>query len=294
VFISNNMIGPQGPGLNNVSLRVAPLGAPGCDNCAGNSTCAPFCGRPNNYYLIQDNEFYVQMGHAVSDGSPGSNNYNPTNLGGSDHIHERNFFTANPAGFRGTPQTMTAIFAGGSGPTNRFVVRNNILDETNWTWTSGLAQGHAGMSAHNNTCYRADATGTGIAVCITGALSECYNNVLYAPNWSGTRRWGDPGGSSSGCTVASNNFDDGMTGNVRGNPFGSAGPSDPADFAPGDGSALIDAGRDIPGVFDDHSLRCRTGTLDVGAIERGASAPCPHGGGSTEPLGRPGKPILNP
>ena len=293
VLISNNRLGPNSIGKNNIALRDFDLGACAvCQNCTSNSTCKPFCGRPTKYYLVQDNELIVQTGSGIAHGGA---TCGPTtaNSPSYDHIFERNFFRIDPAGLTGTPQAMSAIVCRAGGPLHRFVVRNNILDETGWTWVNGFL-GRSGMKVHNNTCYRSDTTGSGQAACVTGAISECYNNVLYAPRWSKAKRWWNPESWNSPCAIASNNFDDGMTRNITRSPFVSTTPSNPTDFTPANGSELIDAGTPISGVFDDHSLHCRIGTPDAGAIEGGAPPLCAPDAGSTETLTQPGKPGLFP
>ncbi len=66
-----------------------------------------------------------------------------------------------------------------------FVVRNNIADTTDWNWSNGL-YGQPGVKIHNNTCYRSDVNADGKAICVSpNGADECYNNVMYAPNWTG-------------------------------------------------------------------------------------------------------------
>jgi hypothetical protein len=293
VLISNNLVGPNSIGKNSINLRLAPLGTcSGCEHCVANSTCAPFCERPPRYFLVQDNDILVQTGDGIGGVGVGTcEGQNPTNLQAYDFIFERNFFRADPSGLRGTAQSMAAINAGARA--HRFVIRNNVLDQTGWTWVTGF-YAQSGAKAYHNTCYRWDSSGLGNATCISGALAECANNVLYAPNWSGPIRWWNPVSWNAPCAVAYNNFDDGMTGNITRNPFESSRPSARAGFSPGTGSGLIDAGRAVSGVFDDQFLHCRVGTPDVGAVERGAPPSCADGGESTESLGQPGKPILYP
>ena len=62
------------------------------------------------------------------------------NMRSEDFLFERNFFKKAPGG---TAMTSAAIHIG-YGPSNRFVVRNNILNETGWDWATGF-QGQAGV-----------------------------------------------------------------------------------------------------------------------------------------------------
>jgi hypothetical protein len=288
VLISNNILGPQKPGRAVLNLRTAPLGScSGCESCKKNSTCAPLCERPPRYFLIQDNQFFVGTGDGIGHGRQSCGPTNPTNLASYDHIIERNFFRVDPAGLGGSLQSMAA-FSTTSVPRHRFVIRNNILDETGFSWATGFNSG-SGTSVYNNTCYRSDASGSGKAVCVSGAMDECYNNVLYAPRWSGTRSWRN---LSASCKLAARNYDNGNTGNISRNPFVSANPKNSADFTPAQGSQLVDSAREISGLFEDQLSHCRLGTADVGALERGAAAKCGQDPG--EQLGRPGKPSLHP
>jgi hypothetical protein len=293
VFISNNKLGPNSWGKNVLNLRDMPnRTCPACGGCPNGAPCKPFCGRETRYYVVQDNHFLCQFGACIGQGTQtcAEDQYPRVDMPSHDHLFERNFFEEAPGGDMGGD----AIGSNGGGAANRFMVRNNIVDETGWTWANGFL-GQAGVRYYNNTCYRSDTTGKGKAVCVTPqGASECYNNVMYAPNWSGTIRWWQDEPWATPCANASNNFDNGLTRNLTRNPFVSAAPSNPADFAPGSSSELVDKGRSVSGLFDDQSLRCRTGAPDAGAVERGASATCASGAGGEDPLGQPGKPILYP
>jgi hypothetical protein len=205
-----------------------------------------------------------------------------------DYLFERNYFEKGPSDQAGA----NVINAEAPhGEKVRWVYRNNIADVTSWKWGAGFV-GQRGVKIYNNTCYRSDSVTEGSAQCVNpNGADECRNNVMYAPNWTRTFSWKS---ATSSCVAASNNFDNGLTRNITRNPFVSDRPSRWLDFAPGSGSELIDSGRAVSGLFDDHVLHCRTGTTDGGAVERGATTTCADGAGSTESLGQPGKPILYP
>ena len=231
----------------------------------------PFCGRRTKFYLVQDNDFRCNDYTCISVGMQScmSTSIPVEPMPQEDFVFERNFFKA----ATGVTMGGGAINTDSSHGANiRFEIRNNIADTTGWDWTTGF-MGGADIKIHNNTCYRSDAIADGKAICVfPNGAKECYNNVMYAPNWTGTfLEWKNPAFS---CAAESNNFDNGATGNLNQNPFVSSAPSAPLDFKPGSGSELIDVGRGTSGVFDDYFGNCRTGTPDVGAIERGASTTC--------------------
>jgi hypothetical protein len=284
VLISNNAMGPGAYGKSTLNLRDLPTQCPEC----GAYPYKPFCGRQTRYYLIQDNDFLCNWPSCIGTGLQTCGSAPPYPLPDVDYIFERNYFEKGSSNQAGANVINTEAVHGDK---IRWVYRNNIADLTSWKWTTGFV-GQRGVRIYNNTCYRSDSATEGSAQCVyPNGADECHNNVMYAPNWTRTVSWKNAGSS---CAAASQNFDNGLTGNITKKPFVSDRPSQWLDFAPADGSLLIDSGRELSGLFEDHSLHCRTGTPDVGAVERGASMTCADGGGSTESLGQPGKPILYP
>ena len=179
VLMSNNILGPGHPQMDTLNLRDLPGVCPECPR--------PFCGRPTKYYLIQDNQILSNSAAGIGQGMQTcmGGAYPASNMASEDFIFERNFFKEAPGG-----DARSAAINIGYGPSIRFAVRNNILDETGWNWTTGF-QGQAGVEFHNNTCYRSDVDGDDKAVCITPAgASECYNNVMFGPNWTGASSTG--------------------------------------------------------------------------------------------------------
>jgi len=267
VLISNNKLGPQQFARNVLNLRDLP------NACGGTCPGKPFCGRKTKFYLIQENDFlctsYTCIGATMQTCADGKDPISP--LASQDFIFERNFFKEAP----GANMEGSAINLGSDGATTRFVIRNNIIDSTGWNWTTSIL-GNPGTRIYNNTCYRSDAIADGKAICIYPRGSEeCYNNVLYAPNWTGSvLKWRHPDSAGAGyCVNESNNLDNSIVGGITENPFVVNSPVTAADFTPNNSSPLINSGKAIPGLFVDHLANCRTGTPDIGAIERGA-LPC--------------------
>jgi hypothetical protein len=290
VLISNNKLGPPRRSATTIHLRDLP--AKNCPACPGR----PFCGRRTKFYVVQDNDFicngYTCIGVGMQTCSEAGVPIEA--MPQEDFVFERNFFRGVP---RSDLDTASAINPHSeNGPSYRFMVRNNIADTTYWRWTGGF-MGGPGFKINNNTCYRSDTSSAGPAVCVTPqGAEECYNNVMYAPNWSHTIRWLQTESWGGSCKNASNNFDNGLTGNISRKPFVSNSPSKALDFAPGTGSELIDSGRKVSGMFDDQSGYCRVGTRDAGAVEERIEAtPCDPGGSpGPAALGPPGKPVLYP
>jgi len=289
VLVSNNELGP--PKWTATVIHLRDLPANNCPACPGR----PFCGRRTKYYLVQDNDFtcngYTCIGVGMQ--TCGEEQYAVEPMPQEDFVFERNFFKGVA---RSDLNTASAINPHSEyGPSYRFMVRNNIADTTYWRYTSGF-MGGPGFKINNNTCYRSDRSAAGPAVCLTpSGAEECYNNVMYAPRWSGTIRWLQTESWGGSCVHAAGNFDNGLTGNITRKPFASDSPLKALDFAPGTGSQLINAG-DAPGIFDDNSAYCRSGTRDAGAVEQRSEVTACGSGGlpGGAALGPPGKPILHP
>jgi hypothetical protein len=267
LLVSNNRIGPGAWGRSTINLRDTPSA---CSDC-GSSPYKPLCGVPTQYYLVQDNQMVCRWPSCIGTGlrSCGDQTNPPApEIPEYDYIFERNLFTPHTSGSGGNAINAELVH----GAKYRWVHRNNIVNFTGWNIA---AESHGlvaptGVSAFNNTCFTSS-SGTNAIGCIRpGTATECRNNILYAPSWSGTKSWKNGTGT---CTSTSHNFDNGVTGNITYLPFVDSTPTDPVDFTPASPSQILNAGTDVPSVFDDAVGNCRTGTFDAGALERGA-VPC--------------------
>lgn len=149
--------------------------------------------------------------------------------------------------------------------------RNNIIDTVA---AAGLriysGSGSYDIFIYNNTFYNCGSFG------INGQSGTTYsvkNNAFLSNNSDGQQV------SLSGTPTVANNaysgsWNGGGTGNVSG--LAAADFGDPAngDFTVAAGSKLIDVALDLSatGFSDDYTGATRTGTWDIGAYERGASA----------------------
>ena len=155
-----------------------------------------------------------------------------------------------------------------SGPTYRFVARNNVWNQSGWKVPTGM-QGLAGAKFHNNTCYSTTNHPHRVLCIDPRGAAECYNNVALAPAFltksqKSVINTGD-------CVVKSTNYDDGKLDNLTqggADLFEEWTPTGLVGATPKAGSQLIDAGTDVPTLFDDALGNPRTGTFDAGAVER--------------------------
>jgi hypothetical protein len=263
ILISNNIYGPQGPNKHALQLRDA---VNECSFCPGK----PFCGRMTRYFLIQDNEFRCggELGPCIE--GTKATCASAGVIGQEDYIFERNLFKEASGG-----KANNAFIMLRDGPSRRIVIRNNIGDQTGWSWATGF-MAMPGAKVYNNTCYRSDSNGDSKAVCVSpNGADECHNNLMYAPNWNGgALSWLHP--SSGSCKNSSNNMDNSSGGGITSNPFVSSNPRQVADFTPRSGSPLVDSAKTLYGVHDDGLGNCRldVAAKDVGAVERAVSESC--------------------
>jgi hypothetical protein len=209
------------------------------------------CDKHNTFACVEDS------GHIVhSDNYLGTGSFNAVNRAGGGasgnfyghHVlAERNFCAwtdycvANPALCNGTNGCISLTGDPSDSHWVRDVaIRNNICNMD--YYESGRCFNADGDNAviENNTCYTAHTIAGSTNSCVdydAGNNGEIRNNVLYQPNDDGTVIRDQPGSA-----VVENNV------TASSNPFAVANPgrSNPNNYRPAAGSALIDTGAPSP------------------------------------------------
>jgi hypothetical protein len=226
--VSNNHVRGAAPTLHELKLHAPDYGAEGVGQ-----------GKYSEQVVISDNRFEsVQTTWSVAL-APQSGNADERIR---DVILERNHFLAGPS---------TAILVDLSASAT--TLRNNIFDLSGGKGAIGIKVAPRGVEPKpdrtviaNNTFYRSDSSAlVGIELSQDTANSSVHNNLAYAP-------------SSGNASV----FNAGGTGNSASNNvlsetlvFVSPSPSAPSDYRLIAGTAAIDGGVVVPGVFYDFELK---------------------------------------
>jgi len=280
IIFSNNLMPTDEAGAGAIQFRDHALNNGACaDGCTPNQNCKPGCGSPNQYMLVQDNEFVIggPTSGGVSCCMQGDGWEGLGNLPAYDLILERNYFHPPSWGFEpesgwSTHVSMTDTLI------DRFTIRNNIFDTTGMNLNMGtdapgaIWTSNAAFDIYNNVCYRSDSGTNANCMRSFNNPGECRNNVFYAPGFS-NNMWDSTSTNCSG--GESNNYDDGAKGNLTSNPFTTDNPSNVEEFKLKEGSQLIDAGIAVSKVFDDFGINSRPqdSGYEVGAWEYGEATP---------------------
>ena len=269
LLISNNYVGPIWPGgtgtnqFRDISTSCTDL------------TGVPYYNVPLRYILFQDNHVEIDHNYGVKVGmrTCASKAYPAVSHPQYDIIIERNYFETGTHPV--VPTQAAYLTETAEGVTYREVIRNNVVNMDGFGWANTGLMAGSDTVVYGNTCYRNDSYTAGTdSECISGTANECYNNVMFAPNWSTPQ---DAGWHSGSCTTQSNNMDDADEGSIT--QSGAqlfedwTNRSEIEDLTPAVGSQLIDAGTDVPELLDDALMNARpygdpTGDYDVGAVER--------------------------
>lgn len=230
-------------------------------------------------FIIADNHFRMRTrGAQVS--------INPQNPDSFEVIRqglvERNFFEGVPGG---------GVQRGLKLHASDITIRNNVFDSTHW-WSdpnrTGVTREAISVTRNSrvgvpdstnvriahNTHYDGSSWPGGVEMVdsTSGSGHEVVNNLLYAPNTSGTLM-----PRAVGVARNQGNLQNGR--GYQGNPFATQNPSLPADFRLRSDSPARDAGASAPGALVDFAGANRPagGAYDVGAFEvvtqGGPSAP---------------------
>jgi len=248
--VSHNKIANQGTGNSILTIRSAPSSG----GLADNPNCT-WCGEAAQDAVISDNIF-----RSVDDLTLDISRINGVGQEippVEDVIVERNFFTIGDPIYDQGRQLSLGFADAISGLT----VRNNIVYmEANQFYRA--LEGPGSGSAYNNTCYTPDVGGGKQIQCIK-SFSNCWNNLLFAPNASGTKT------VQQSCSTQSNNL------LASANPFDDTTPGAqaPDEYVLDSGaSAVIDSGTSTPYNPIDFYLttRTETSTPEIGAVDEDA------------------------
>ena len=191
------------------------------DSADQNGTCTAGCGFPARDVVIADNiirgrdDSYVSFtSEAVTTGARGIN-----------YLVERNFFTQATTGDNGSS------FALHIENTEAITIRNNLVRMDAWQGYRAVDNYGTKGRAYNNSCVVPSVTANVTCVGSSTEMIAAYNNLLYAPQATGTAVAFSGTATSSGANVR-----------VTTNPFIAADPLNPADFQLKVGSPGIDMG----------------------------------------------------